>query len=191
MPEYIYKNKRYTTAQLAQLSAGLSERQIKRRLADGWSVSDAISIPRGMMRRYDALKPKRHVAVPARVDDVRLYMASCYTQFFLVSAWTEPDGTPVPPLEVVEDGVYDLVRPNYRFRFTFPGDMTFRVTAYFRRTGCISWPVYECVFGNGYMRIAAAIDENGRRTPRNDIVCYAGRVPAAYKWAMKRRTSEQ
>lgn len=183
---YAYKGKKYTLTQLAAMAVpGLNERKLRRRLMDHWSVADAISIPPGELR----VKLVRSKEKSGVVDDIHLYIAACFVDKFLLGVW-HPDDLPITRLP---DGQYELKRRFYTWRFLFSSAMTFKAAAYFRPTGTLSYPIYECAFGGGHVRIVSYVDERGRSIPydlpKTDCEGATTRMPEGYKHSMALRTS--
>lgn len=173
--KYLYAGKQYTLRELAdQAAPGVNERVLRRRIRDGWSTADAVTIPAGNHRT-----PRKGALI---VDDIRLYIVCCFVQRFILDCWHDEDA----PVTRTGDSEYQLDRGFYTWQFRFTDAMTFQAAAYFRRTGRISWPVYECVFGGGIIRIVNHIQPDGRHPvtqPPIDARANTTRMPEAYKRA--------
>jgi len=171
---YRFNGRAVTIEDLLKIAApGLTEHKIRRRLADKWDINDAISLPPGETRSRKKVR---------KLDDIRLYIVCCWVHAYLMQSWERAE-----PVRRLEDGQYELRRRYYTWRFKFADPMRFYAAAYYRKTGKLSYPIYECSMGGGRISILNVIAEDGTATP----YAYEGRevsstrLPPGYELAMK------
>jgi len=161
---WMYEGKEMRVEELAKIATnGLSSVQIYRRLLNGWSVENAITLD--MYVRRPSLKSRQNARESEEVRTAKWWILK-----YILSSFDSPYGTPIEQPRQTGARRVEFERLYYKWIFDFHGlgAKCFTVTSIFRNTEEISWPKHLYSLTESGFREIARYDMNGQ-----DLLAYA------------------